>query len=208
MDERGRTAAVAMTTTSPGFAPLASEDTAPAEVDEPAAMSTMSTTSPGLAPLPREPAAPAEIDEPAIGAIGRFVVLRRLGAGAMGAVYLAYDNALDRRVALKLLRRHRAGRPGEALRMQREAQLLARLSHPHVVHVHEVGAWQGRVYVAMEYVAGRSLAAALRDPGPGDPARRRRELLALFVQAGRGLSAAHRAGVVHRDFKPDKRSGS
>ena len=139
--------------------------------------------------------------EPAVpvgGRIGRFVVLRELGRGAMGVVYAAYDEELDRKVAIKLLH---AGRGADASQghamLLREAQAMARLAHPNVVAVHEVGVLDGAVFVAMEHVAGVDLQrwlAAARRPW--------RDVLAVLRQAGEGLVAAHREGLVHRDFKP------
>ncbi len=131
--------------------------------------------------------------------LDRYVVLDRLGAGAMGLVYAAYDPKLDRRVALKLLH-VRAGpevgsRRGQ--RLLREAQAMAQLTHPNVVTVHDVGTADGRVFLAMEYVQGRTLTQWLGD-GPSW-----REVLDVFIAAGRGLVAAHAKGLVHRDFKPD-----
>jgi tetratricopeptide (TPR) repeat protein len=131
--------------------------------------------------------------------IGRFTVLGTLGRGGMGVVYTAYDPELDRKVALKLV--HLAG-PGDQLELARarllhEAQTMARLSHPAVVAVYEAGAVDDQVYLAMEYVKGETLRAWARTPRPW------REVLAAYAQAGAGLAAAHRAGVVHRDFKPD-----
>ena len=129
--------------------------------------------------------------------VGRYVVLERIGAGGMGVVLSAYDGELDRVVALKLL--HPGSRSLNAgPRLAREAQALARLSHPHVVPIFDVGTDDGRTFIAMQLVPGRTLGAWLRE-------RRRSaaEVLAMFVQAGRGLAAAHRAGIVHRDFKPE-----
>ena len=123
--------------------------------------------------------------------IGRFAVLRKLGEGGMGAVYAAYDEQLERRVALKLLH------DGDHARLLREAQALARLSHPHVVQIYEAGEFEGHVFVAMEYVEGPTLAAWL-----AAAPREVDEILEVFVQAGRGLAAAHERGLVHRDFKP------
>jgi hypothetical protein len=127
--------------------------------------------------------------------IGRYIVLDKLGAGAMGIVVAAYDPALDRRVAIKLI--HDPGAPN-AHRKLREAQTLARLSHPNVVAVHDVGEIEGDavVFIAMEYIAGITLQRWLEQP------RSIREIVAVFLQAGRGLAAAHAAGVTHRDFKP------
>jgi eukaryotic-like serine/threonine-protein kinase len=130
--------------------------------------------------------------------LGRFTVLEKLGAGGMGVVFAAYDPKLDRRVALKVLRREVASDPdGEAeARLLREAQAMARVSHPNVIPVFDVGAFGGQIYVAMEYVAGVTLRQWMTLPH--EPA----EVLAVFEQAGRGLAAAHAAGLVHRDFKP------
>jgi eukaryotic-like serine/threonine-protein kinase len=145
--------------------------------------------------------------------VGRYVVLTRLGAGAMGVVYAAYDPELDRRVAIKLLEHtlaeagatysgggSRGGRPAGAghNRLLREAQALAKLSHPNVVAVHDVGEHEGRVFIAMELVAGRTLRAWLSEEKP-----RWQEVLDVHVRAGRGLAAAHAFDMVHRDFKPD-----
>ncbi len=130
--------------------------------------------------------------------VGRYVVLSQVAAGAMGVVYAAFDPQLDRRVALKLLRAsiREDGDPGDT-RLLREAQAMARLSHPNVVRVYDVGTIGGDVFVAMEFLEG-TLAKWLRS-GPHPWPR----LLEKFVLAGRGLEAAHLAGLVHRDFKPD-----
>jgi tetratricopeptide (TPR) repeat protein/predicted Ser/Thr protein kinase len=129
--------------------------------------------------------------------IGRFVLLERLGAGGMGIVYSAYDPQLDRRVAVKLLRADRAAHADDpADRLLREAQAMARLSHPNVVAVHEVGVHEGAIFVAMEFIEGTTLAAWLGTP------RSPAEIVEAFLAAGRGLAAAHAAGLVHRDFKP------
>jgi tetratricopeptide (TPR) repeat protein/tRNA A-37 threonylcarbamoyl transferase component Bud32 len=130
--------------------------------------------------------------------IGPYTVIGTLGRGGMGMVYAAYDDKLDRKVALKQLHSLQdTGTSGRG-RMLREAQALARVSHPNVVQVYEVGEYEQEIYIAMEFVRGETLRSWLR-------ARPRswREVLAVFLQAGRGLVAAHAAGVIHRDFKPD-----
>jgi serine/threonine protein kinase len=130
--------------------------------------------------------------------IGRYVVLARLGAGAMGVVLAAYDPELDRKVALKLLR-PRGGDAGAArARLQREAQALAKLNHSNVVAVHDVGVHAGHVFVAMEFVDGQTLGAWTQSAP-----RSWRDVVGVFEAAGRGLAAAHASGLVHRDFKPD-----
>ncbi len=127
--------------------------------------------------------------------LGRYVVLDLLGAGGMGVVHTAYDPELDRKVALKLLRTdHAVGRA----RLLREAQALARLAHPNVVAVHDVGATEQHVFIAMEFIHGVTLARHLEAHTLAWP-----EVLELFVAVGRGLAAAHAAGLVHRDLKPD-----
>jgi len=131
-------------------------------------------------------------------AVGRYVILDRIGAGGMGVVYAAYDPELDRKVALKLLRPERFGSEPDRLRLLREAQALARLTHPNVVAVHDAGTFGDQVFVAMELVEGKTLRQWLAE----EP-RSRREILGHFLAAGRGLAAAHAAGLVHRDFKPE-----
>ncbi|MEZ4448443.1 MAG: serine/threonine-protein kinase [Nannocystaceae bacterium] len=148
--------------------------------------------------------------------IGRFVIIGRLGAGGMGVVYAAYDPELDRKVAIKLIGAAGAAGAAEggaaeggaaeggarARRSQalllREARALAKLSHPNIVALHDVGVHAGQVFVAMEFVAGRTLRRWLAEAPRPWPA-----IVEVFVQAGRGLTAAHEAGLVHRDVKPD-----
>nr|WP_276598845.1 serine/threonine-protein kinase [Nannocystis sp. SCPEA4] len=130
--------------------------------------------------------------------IGRYVVLGRQGSGAMGVVYRAYDEALDRKVALKLLRAPGADHSQARARLLREAKALAQLSHPNVVQVYDVGEWGGLDFIALEFVQGQTLRAWLSEQD-----RSWREILQVFAQAGRGLAAAHAAGLVHRDFKPE-----
>jgi tetratricopeptide (TPR) repeat protein/predicted Ser/Thr protein kinase len=129
--------------------------------------------------------------------IGRYVVLSRLGAGAMGVVLAAYDPELDRKVALKLLKVRGGDRTAARQRLQREAQALAKLNHPNVVGVHDVGVHGDQLFVAMEFVEGETLGEWMA------PGRAWHVVVGVFEAAGRGLSAAHAQGLVHRDFKPD-----
>ncbi|HLL23330.1 MAG TPA: serine/threonine-protein kinase, partial [Kofleriaceae bacterium] len=123
--------------------------------------------------------------------IGRFVVIDVIGAGGMGTVYTVYDPELDRRAALKLLHH------GSGERLRAEAQAMARVQHPNVVTVHDVGTYRDQVFVAMERVDGVTLRRWLARP------RGWRELARVFAAAGEGLAAAHASGLVHRDFKPE-----
>ena len=117
----------------------------------------------------------------------------------MGVVYGAYDPELDRKIALKLLKGSELDQEDAArARLLREAKAMARLAHPNVVAVHDVGIFDGQVFLAMEFLGGGTLKSWL-----GARPRHWREVLDVFVAAGRGLAAAHAAGLVHRDFKPD-----
>lgn len=129
--------------------------------------------------------------------LGRYQLERLLGRGGMGEVYAALDPELGRTVAVKVLAPDLEGAERARQRLRREAQIMAKVSHPNVIQVYDVGVTQGRLFVAMEYVPGGTLQEwLLRAP------RRREEILSAFVQAARGLAAAHDAGLVHRDFKP------
>ncbi len=129
--------------------------------------------------------------------IHRFAVLRQIGAGGMGVVYAGYDEELDRRVAIKVVREDLVASQGSA-RILREAQAMAKVSHPNVVQVYEVGEFSGQVFVAMEFIKGVTLGEWLTAED-----RTWEETLEMYLQAGRGLAAAHHMGLVHRDFKPD-----
>jgi eukaryotic-like serine/threonine-protein kinase len=133
--------------------------------------------------------------------IGRYIVLAMVGRGGMGEVYAAYDPEMDRKVAVKLLR----VKPGNGVslaegrtRTLREAQAIARLSHPNVVIAYDVGTFEDKVFIAMEYVEGNTVTYWLQVQE-----RSWREILKVFMDAGRGLAAAHEKGLVHRDFKTD-----
>jgi tetratricopeptide (TPR) repeat protein/tRNA A-37 threonylcarbamoyl transferase component Bud32 len=129
--------------------------------------------------------------------VGRYVVLETLGRGGMGVVYAAFDPELDRKVALKLV--GGAVTDGNAgNRLLREAQALAKLDHEHVVTVHDTGRWGEHVFIAMEYLDGGTLGQWMRTGGHGW-----KDTLGKLLRAGAGLAAAHEAGIVHRDFKPD-----
>ncbi len=130
--------------------------------------------------------------------LGRYVVLEEIGAGGMGLVFAAYDPELNRKVALKLMKPATRERNKKRGRLLKEAQALAKLAHPNVITVYDVGTLDDRVFVAMELVEGDTLKGWLTSKK-----RKWDEVLAVFVPAGRGLSAAHAAGLIHRDFKPD-----
>ena len=166
------------------------------------------------------PSVELEPDSP----FGRYVIRHKLGAGGMGVVYAAWDAELDRDVALKIIRPIGNVNAKHA-RLRREARAMARLSHPNVVPVFDIGTHHGQLFIAMELVRGPSLRTWVRSMseaaetvpgdtdrdtrGDSDPARKRltspgwREVVRVFVDAGRGLIAAHEGGVMHRDFKPD-----
>lgn len=142
--------------------------------------------------------APWDADAPSAesptGTIGRYRIERGLGAGGMGVVVAAYDQELDRAVAIKFLQR---GETAAQERLVVEARAMARISHPNVVAVHEVIRWGDRAGIVMDLVDGPDLGRWARERP-----RTWRELVEVYLQATRGLAAAHRAGLVHRDFKP------
>ncbi|MCU1280388.1 MAG: hypothetical protein JWM53_3934 [bacterium] len=132
------------------------------------------------------------------GTVDRYVILDLLGRGGMGVVYRAYDPELDRKVALKLVRAESRNAAALRQRLVREAQVMARVSHPNVLTVYDAGLYDEQVFIAMELVDGGTLCDWRRAA-----TRSWREVLGRFVLAGRGLAAAHAVGLVHRDFKPD-----
>ena len=131
--------------------------------------------------------------------LGRYVIVERLGAGGMGVVYRAHDPELDRHVAIKVLNIGIGSTAGDyRARLLREGQALAKVSHPNVIAIYDVGEKGRDVFIAMELVEGKSMRQWLR-------AQRHpfAEVVRVFVAAGRGLAAAHAVGLVHRDFKPE-----
>ena len=135
---------------------------------------------------------------PAPSRLGRYAVLRTIGSGGMGVVYAAYDEELERRVAIKVLHPRFSEDSLHRARILREAQAMAKVSHPNVAALHEVAVHDRRLFVVMEFVDGPTL-------GSWQSAEKRneRDILEVYRQAGRGLAAAHAAGLVHRDFKPE-----
>jgi tetratricopeptide (TPR) repeat protein/tRNA A-37 threonylcarbamoyl transferase component Bud32 len=141
--------------------------------------------------------APA-LDAVAKGAvIGRYSLIEMIGRGAMGGVYVAMDPSLSRKVALKVVRTARFLEPEVRARLAREAKAMAQITHPNVVAVYDTGELDDGVFIAMELISGDHLAAWTARPG-----RTWREIVRAYAAAGRGLAAAHDAGIVHRDFKP------
>jgi serine/threonine-protein kinase len=128
----------------------------------------------------------------------RYKLVSRLGAGGMADVFLAEDEQLGRKVALKLLYQRFAEDPGFVERFRREAQAAAGLQHPNVVSVYDRGAYDGTYYIAMEYLPGRSLKQLIRQEAPLDPIR----AIDLTLQILKAARFAHRRGVIHRDLKP------
>lgn len=129
--------------------------------------------------------------------VGRYVLLREIGRGGMGVVYAGYDETLDRKVAVKLLHETASANAEQRTRILREAQAMAQIAHPNVVNVFEVGESSGQLFIAMEFVEGPTLGTWQRTLRPWE------EVLPMYKAAGAGLQAAHRADLVHRDFKPD-----
>jgi eukaryotic-like serine/threonine-protein kinase len=128
----------------------------------------------------------------------RYRVLSRLGSGGMADVYLAHDELLGREVAVKVLHHHFAEDQEFVERFRREASSAAALSHPNIVAIFDRGEWNGTYYIAMEYIAGRSLKQIVRETGPFDPVA----AIEIVVQILRAARFAHRRGVIHRDLKP------
>jgi len=187
----------------PALAPTEAVDPAVTRVVRGGARPARPTPAPAPAPAPAldatvpsgaaVPASDAAALSPGTVVAGQYRIVAELGAGGMGVVYRAHDVRLGRDVALKLCRALGAG---ALARFEREAVALARLSHPNVVTVYQVGEQAGRLFIVMEAVPGGTARAWAAG-------RSWRELVALYALAGEGLAAAHEAGLVHRDFKPD-----
>jgi eukaryotic-like serine/threonine-protein kinase len=181
--------------TGGGGADATSDTRALEEPSEGDSLGTMASVLQALARAPGGGTTLAQGDR-----LGRYVVLSRIGSGGTGVVLSAYDPQLDRKVAIKLLRRDLAQSSSSSARerIEREARALAKLGHPNIVAVYDVGTVGEDVYIVMELVVGEPLREWVRAPQ-----RTLDEILTAFAQAGAGLVAAHDAGLVHRDFKPD-----
>jgi tetratricopeptide (TPR) repeat protein/predicted Ser/Thr protein kinase len=170
---------------------------------EPRAQASRSRSRPSPAPSglshQSEPAEEGRYELERGTRIERYILLKPLGQGGMGVVYAAYDPDLDRKVALKLLRPDKRTPDGNTERawILREAQAMARISHPNVISVYDTGTFGSQVFVAMEFILGRTLSTWIRKEK-----HTWQEILRVFKEAGQGLKAAHKAGLVHRDFKP------
>ncbi len=171
----------------------------PTRAARPAASRSRPSAPSASVSQPSDPGAEENYELPRGTRIERYVLLKPLGQGGMGVVYAAYDPELDRKVALKLLRPDKQTPEGHSARawMLREAQAMARISHSNVISVYDVGTFDSQVFVAMEFIQGRTLSTWIRKEK-----HTWQEVLRVFLEAGRGLTAAHRAGLVHRDFKP------
>lgn len=163
-------------------------------LDSSSDIDTVHVMAPPRADLETGAHAQADVPHPQGHLLGRYVIVEQAGLGGMGRVYRAYDPKLRREVALKSLRPSNGD--GGMARMVREAQAMARLSHPNVVPIYDVEEVDGAVFITMEYVAGETLQRWLESPRPWH------DIVEVFRDAGRGLAAAHAAGLVHRDFKP------
>ena len=130
--------------------------------------------------------------------LGKYDILEELGRGGFGAVYRVRNRDLDREEALKVLGQHRQWDPTFVRRFQREARAAARLRHPHIVTIYEVGEAEGTHYLSMEYLPGRTLAQLIAEEGALPPARVAR----LIAQVAEALDYAHAQGLIHRDVKP------
>src|SRR3954465_232611 len=157
---------------------------------------------PDAQPLPPTADAPApEVPPPDLTGrtLGDYQLLRRLGTGGMGQVYLARQLSLKRDVAVKLLRDEMAANPTALKRFQAEAEAVAKLNHPNIVHIHQIGEHGGLRYMVLEFVDGRNLRDYPARKGPPDVPI----TLSVMRQVALALQKAHDEGIVHRDIKPE-----
>ncbi len=170
---------------------------APARPSAPAINSQAITPVPGATPSPFPSGSSSSFRAPGVGArLGQYEIIRELGAGGMGVVYLARDDRLGRRVAIKFLQ---TGNAELTRRFIVEARATARCSHENIVVIYEVGELQGSPFMVLEYLQGQTLSAVIRKSAPM-PSTRAVELIASVIRA---LACAHEQGIVHRDLKPD-----
>jgi serine/threonine protein kinase/tetratricopeptide (TPR) repeat protein len=153
--------------------------------------------------LPMQQLGPGGVSEPlpleeTQKATERYKLIALLGSGAMGVVYRAYDRALERHIALKLIRSDSAGASRLKVRLVAEAHALAKMTHPNVVTIHDLGIRADEIFIAMELIEGSTLRAHLEQTRAGW-----KEIVAYYLQAAHGLAAAHDRGLIHRDFKPE-----
>lgn len=129
--------------------------------------------------------------------LGHFEIIKKLGAGGMGEVYLAEDQRLGRQVAIKILPPDMAEDPHRRSRFAREARAASALSHPNIAHIYDVGEQDGILFIAMEYVEGRDLSARLGESSMGQD-----DTLAIAIQIADALEEARGKGIIHRDMRP------
>ena len=129
--------------------------------------------------------------------LGHYRIESQLGEGGMGVVYRAHDIHLDRPVAIKVLSADAVSDPERKKRFVQEARTASALNHPNIVHIYDIGEWNGMDYIAMEYISGKTL-GEIAKAGP----LAIRDLVTWAAQAADALAAAHRAGIIHRDIKP------
>jgi serine/threonine protein kinase len=170
-----------------------------ASPDDAASGSHVFASARAVGPSDPTPPPPAHADALPAAGIRGYEVERELGRGGMGRVYLARQLSLDRHVALKVMGRRWAADPVFVARFTREAYAAAQLSHPNIVHIHDIGEADGTRFFSMEYVRGRSLAELVKGHGKLDP----ETAVGYVLQAARGLKHAHDRGMIHRDVKPD-----
>lgn len=156
----------------------------------------LQTASDGTSDDPFGEHASTKLYDPSQKRIGRYVLLEELGRGGMGIVHAAFDERLGRKVAIKIVRDRDDVGQKEQARLLREAQAMAQLTHPNIVTIFDVGTSDEGIFLAMEYVPGLTLEGFLDDAPPAH------RVIRTFIEAGRGLIAAHEQGIVHRDFKP------